>query len=622
MIRTSHFVSLLAALVGVSHPASAEPLTAASNLVAEAGFTVEFKIDLDGARQFEKLYEIPGVFALNVRRSNDGTAPAGSDTWLANYENFPLADGSCMVLEAVTADGCRIGVPLGALKNPTGVHAVGFSRTRVRWRLTVDERLDEDFPRDPLVWPLEAQGSRTSARVRKAVFVTPAKSVAAKRDAAPLTRPIQFWTPDDHNAWVGDVALCRWKGRLHLFYLFDRRHHASKQRGGGHEFAHLSSADLVHWTEHPNATSLGELWESHGTGLPFELDGKLCLAYGLHTERFVPFEKTSILFLEKWAYDHRKEGLFRFDELKGVPAGGTYAVSSDGIRFTPTQMMITRDENPSVYRRPDGRWGLGRAHGLWVTDSPRPEGWYRYDEETTTLGDCPCPFEWNGWHYLLQGFCFFAMSRTGESGSYRDRVMSDEHPYDGLSVPMVTAWKDGRRIIAGWIRFPGCWGGYLCLHELVQHADGTLGVKWLKEVTPETEARTFAVMPGKTLELRYKSAYGGPTLVFTVDAAKRVASYRDLSADGRYTEAATLAEMTRRSSRRHSNDIKGRPDFVESYAVANLRGLEKPADVRVIAHYDKKSNVTVFDAEIAGDRTMLCVRHGRFAEPETVKRGE
>ena len=40
-----------------------------------------------------------------------------------------------------------------------------------------------------------------------------------------------------------------WKGRYHLFYIFQDR----ELPHGGHCWGHASSVDLVHWTLHPTA---------------------------------------------------------------------------------------------------------------------------------------------------------------------------------------------------------------------------------------------------------------------------------------------------------------------------------------------------------------------------------
>ena len=82
---------------------------------------------------------------------------------------------------------------------------------------------------------------------------------------ATIVAPIQYWTPTGTNSWVGDVTLVNFKDRLHVFYLYDERHHQSYGGRGGHIFKHLSSPDLQTWEEHPIAVGKDEEWEWIGT---------------------------------------------------------------------------------------------------------------------------------------------------------------------------------------------------------------------------------------------------------------------------------------------------------------------------------------------------------------------
>ena len=56
----------------------------------------------------------------------------------------------------------------------------------------------------------------------------------------------------------------------------------------------------------------------------------------------------------------------------------------------------------------------------------------------------------------------------------------------------------------------------------------------------------------------------------------------------------------------------GPPGSADEYAIERIRGLDRPFKIRIAAYYDQKSDVTLFDAEIAGQRTMICKRRGRF----------
>jgi len=57
-------------------------------------------------------------------------------------------------------------------------------------------------------------------------------------------------------------------------------------------------------------------------------------------------------------------------------------------------------------------------------------------------------------------------------------------------------------------------------------------------------------------------------------------------------------------------------DGLTSETYERIRGLDRPYKVRLCVYYDRKSNVTLFDAEIAGQRTMICRRPGRFSPVE------
>lgn len=98
--------------------------------------------------------------------------------------------------------------------------------------------------------------------------------------------------------------------------------------------------------------------------------------------------------------------------------------------------------------------------------------------------ECPSLFRWNGHQYLLVGWCGYFRTKT-PGGELFDAVAAGENVYDGLGVPMVCDYKDGRKLIAGWIRHIG-WGSVIIHRELIQDADGKLSMKWLPEMLPRT----------------------------------------------------------------------------------------------------------------------------------------
>ncbi len=546
---------------------------AAAALAAPPSFTVKLQVDLSAVKADEQLYEI-GPAKLFLRRAGADKALAGYDAAAGNYLNFPLQDGTCPVIEAtICGKGGRVGIPLGALENPDGVHDVTLNFSPVHWTIAVEGRMDDDMPpeENSVVWPSDAKEKTLSPRVKSARFTSPAVpgALPAMPDSRRIARPIQYWTPDDHNAWVGDVALGLWKSRLHVFYLFDRRHHRSGGGAGRHYFAHISSADMAHWDEHPHAVTIDRWWETLGTGTPFEFNGKLHLAYGLHTSRLT--------------------------KDKAYPIGATYAVSDDGIHFRKSDKIIHWTQNPTIYNRGDGLLGIVLGYGaggIWTSD--HLGDWRKYDENVPTRGDCPCPFEWNGRHYLLQGFKGFAYSPDGRPGTYVDWAKEDLAPYDGLAVPMVAPFGENRRIMAGWVESTHGWGGWLVFRELIQHPDGTLGMKWVPEIAAPAEPKTAKVKPGSKFTLAFKPCgRSSPRLLFKIDPATRTASFSDDVPNVEFKSASSAG----------------------NFRIGRLPEFKEPYDVRYIQYWDRKSDTTLFDVEIGGERTAICRRRGRFVEP-------
>ena len=578
----------------------------------DGGFSAVFRIDLDGISGYEELYSAPGSWKLVLRDAGEDKDLARYDEWLGNYLNFRLPNGKATILDAIAPDvphsihgyyhdvpnGCRVGVPLGALKDPTGVHEVRVTFAKTRWQMRVDDVVvDEDGLVAPMRLPVEAEAKALSPRVKSVTLAmpAPADALGAEPDARLVTEPIQYWTAGGFNTWVGDVVVANWKGRFHVFYLKDRRHHRGKGGSGGHYFAHISSDDLVHWMEHPVVTPLDEYWFTCGTGTPFVFDGKFCLAYGIHSTRFVKRERTTEpAMLAELA----KTGVMPAVKFAGtdlIPLGCTWAESDDGIRFRPSGIVFHTTQNPAIENLPDGTMRLTTgyggdtgAKGFWASD--RMTGWRQIPGRSPLAGDCPCPFEWNGLEYLLQGFGGYAMKKADGSG-YDSLRGSDI--YDGSNVPMVAPWKGGRRLMVAWVRHFYGWGGWLLFRELVQREDGSLGTKWVPEIAPPTPPMEFSGVAGQPFRKRFEKVGGGRPLEFGIDPSHGSAYFADVLADGKLEKFGDRA-------------------LCQSLDVTGIRGLDRDYRVRIVAHYDRKANATVFDAEIAGNRTIVCRRPGRF----------
>ncbi len=593
-------------------------------------FTIKLRVNVAKREATRTLLHIPGVLEVTSFLQDADIREA------QNYPAYPLSDGSVPVLQAAlrlhplpnssetAVRDMPVGIPLGMLPDPHGTHEVVLHFSGVEWTMYVDdELLDNDFALGYPQWGKQSAWSIDTAAVTKAEVFFPGLTPRKTQLATPRTSPeIQYWTPGGHNTWVGDVATFYHEGRYHVFYLFDRRGHASKFGRGGHYFEHLSTTDFKTWTEHPAATPIETQWETLGTGTPFIADGKFCISYGLHTTRIYPAERTTLPLL--WDY-HKTNGLtgsFRYDTIPGFPAGSTYSISTDGIaNFKKTHILFHPCENPSVYTDPDGNLRMLAnygAKGTWGSDSING-GWKSLNPGFPPGGDCTFFFRWGGFDYVIGGFTGLWSKPSANPGDeYQDVVKQGLDFYNGMCVPAVSEIHGGRFLLAGWIPIAN-WGGTLNIHEMIQYPDGRIGTKWMEEIIPATETArhlplgssdvtetpatvpsfllTFDVSPGTDLA-------GKLGLVLTGEGKDEHAyefQISPLTARAQYGKGNPSAFADNEKTLREG----GFPNKARHYAIENLIDTDKPFAVRMIVKYDEKFGGSQIDAEIAGQRTMI-----------------
>jgi hypothetical protein len=597
---------------------------------AQKGFTVKCHVDLKKFDGETQILEIPHVLNVRLRQHNP------SDRNRQNYPAFKMPDGSVPVLEATVMlhsvehpdwKEMTIGIPLAMLAKPMGEHEVVLNFSGVRWTMYVDgELLDNDFPFGYPQWNAKNAWKLNGDMIQDAAIyfptIEPQQQPGVPRVAG---SGIQYWFPAQHNNWVGDVATIFYKGRYHVFYLYDRRHHCSKFFHGGHYFEHLSTADFTTWTEHEAATPLEAQWECIGTGTPFIFKDKLCLSYGLHTTRMYPKEKTTLP--AQW--EHLKKngyaGAFPFDLKDTFPAGATYAISEDGVsHFKKSNVLFHPCENPSVFTDPSGRLRMManyQANGIWESDSI-DGGWHCISPGFPPGGDCTFFFRWGKFDYIIGGFTgLWVKPVDSPNTAYKDVVREGLDFYDGSNVPSVTQIAGGRYLAAAWIPIRG-WAGALLIRELIQFPDGRIGSKWMKEIIPPTgESKTLAtnVTETKTFPADSKSSL----LTFDVQptTAKKgrlSVSFLPDNGDANSCELqidvnAKRAQFGPGSPNRFAAKEKSlrdgaTPQHVGNYAIENLIGIDKPFRVCVIIKNNDKMGGSLVDAEIAGQRTMITFR--------------
>ena len=317
---------------------------------------------------------------------------------------------------------------------------------------------------------------------------------------------MQYYKPEG-EFFVGDCMPFYHDGTFHLYWLLDEMHHKARGGLGGHQWAHASTTDLVHWTHHPLALAITEPWEgSICTGSTFYHAGTY---YGFHAVRLPD----------------------RTQQLR-------VATSPDGIHFTKHDATLKKPpagyspfhfRDPFVFRDPAGdRFHMLATAALDPFPLPGRGGclahlvstdlweWEMRDPFVipglTDAPECPDLFEWNGWHYLvfsnhLQARYLRARSPLGPW----ERPVHDVLEGAWTRVPKTASFPPNRRILAGWIgtrehdqdqgKFQ--WGGQLVLRELVQSPDGTLGSKPLPEA---------ALPVAAPLDLRWEALHGGVTV--------------------------------------------------------------------------------------------------------------
>ena len=266
------------------------------------------------------------------------------------------------------------------------------------------------------------------------------------RILGPVPPVEQYWKPRGFNVNVGDCMPFYHDGTFHVFYLQDRHHHHSKWGLGAHQWAHMSTTDLKHWTHHPMAV-----------GITDQMEGSIC------TGSTFFYEGTYYAFYAVRMSDHSAAQLCA-------------ATSADGIHFTKHPSLATLTEpydvrqarDPKVFRDPN----TGLFHMLVTTALVKPPIYGRggclaqlvskdlvhwQQREPFILPgyrgspECSDYFYWNGWYYLVfsnYGIAHYRMSREPLGPWLRPEVDVFDGPQASV---MKTAAFTGKSLARGGI---------------------------------------------------------------------------------------------------------------------------------------------------------------------------
>lgn len=249
----------------------------------------------------------------------------------------------------------RVAAPLRAFR-PDALQEVLIRFTGPKLELSIDGVLmDEEWPVGRVAPPTAVPLLLTTGALQKVMLWNRAlsddeialhsggaqKIAGREREILGPLRPLtQYWKPRGWNASVGDCMPFFNEGRFHLYYLFDRRGHASKWGLGAHQWAHASTLDLVEWTHHPMAVPISR-----------QDEGSIC---------------TGSVFFSSDEY----HAFYAVRTADGSPARLTSARSKDGIHFEKSDWSMALREpysgpparDPVVFRDP-GNQAIPNASG-------------------------------------------------------------------------------------------------------------------------------------------------------------------------------------------------------------------------------------------------------------------
>ena len=460
---------------------------------------------------------------------------------------------------------------------------------------------------------------------------------------------IDFYMPYGPFAFAGDVMNFYHDGTYHLMYLFDRRHHGSGNGRGAHYIAHVTTTDFETFYEQEPIVRLEAPYETCGTGTMLFHNGKYYMSYGLHSERY----SEALCGLPALSEDGMRYAVREVSEVleQGlVPAGATYAVSEDGIRFTRSGKLFHVSRNPSAYAEKDGTislyagYGGSSLHGAAAlfrgTSFDAPFVFERKDMPpactlpTRPTTECPSLFARNGYRYMIYGFTGYRRSLAPGEEEMVDAYSLGEEIYEGLGVPMVCE-MNGRHIMAGWPRNAG-WAAMIIHRELIDEENGRLGMKWMPELVPDTHNDSLWPTEENATEVDlditenyllsatvFPSDNGVVALKFLnqtgegcewrLDVAAASAQFAD-ACEGLAPAIPSMQSLLEAAdptvSLYFKTEVKDLPAYSRNFSISHLPGLSKPFPLRALLRYSRKTQATYIDVEIGGRRTMISGRNG------------
>lgn len=308
--------------------------------------------------------------------------------------------------------------------------------------------------------------------------------------------------------FAGDCMPFFHAGTMHLVYLLDENHHHGLGGLGGHQWAHASTTDLIHWQHHPLALAIETDWEgSICTGSTFWHDGVFHAFYATRmpdwTQHLSHATSSDGIHFTKTTpnpFLSPPSGFGKFDFRD------PFVFQDEGGRF---HMLVTARIDPfPLYDRGGCLLRLSSSDLFqWAIEEPFlvPGGSPGY----LNVPECSDYFYWNDWYYLLYSLglkTVYHMSRQPFGPWSKPAVDLLDSPLNSV-IKTSPIW-DNRRLAVGFLgtregnQDGGAvqWAGSVVFRELIQRPDGTLGTRFVPEMMPGH---------GEQIELRVEALTNG-----------------------------------------------------------------------------------------------------------------
>jgi hypothetical protein len=413
----------------------------------------------------------------------------------------------------------------------------------------------------------------------------------------------------DPPYFAGDCMPYYHDGVFHLNYLMDENHHQAMGGLGGHQWAHASTTDLVHWQHHPLALAITQPDEgSICTGSTFWYDNTYYAFYGLRKRDY-----TQHLCM---------------------------ATSPDGITFTklPANPLLSPPEgygrldfrDPFVFQVDDRFHMLitakrepfplyERGGCLLHLESPDLLNWQIKDPFIIPGGrpgdvpECSDLFFWNSWYYLIFSMglrTYYRIAKTPFGPWQKPVVDLLDSPLNWV-IKSAPIW-DNRRIAVGFIGTRKTnrddsdvqWAGNIIFRELIQHPDGTLSIRFVPEMKPPVGSP----LPIHPISLTRGANVLVDEIVLEASQSQEVAALDNLPQDFELHCQVTWVGP----GVRFGLGLRGSGDFERFISLSFIPGLERVSlAAESIEAVNSLRQPFSLEVSAAGDVIEICVAGNR-----------